>query len=142
MSMRIHTIVFISLAFMILAGCHSSVNNAGKNTAPDSKTAYPDPNLLVGEWIRTDGGYRLKILSATADGKMDAAYFNPDPINVGQAGWVSKNNNIIITVVLQDVNYPGSTYTLQFFPTEDRLAGNYYQAVEKTNYGVEFIRQQ
>jgi hypothetical protein len=141
-NMRNKIKMFIALALLILAGCQSAVDNANKNTAPGTKTVTPDPNLLVGEWIRTDGGYRLKIFSATADGKLDAGYFNPSPIHVGQAGWQAKDNHIILTVVLQDINYPGSTYTLQFFPKEDRLVGNYYQAVEKANYGVEFLRQQ
>jgi hypothetical protein len=157
--MRIQIQLFVVLACMILSGCNAPVQKTTNEVASDSdavvgqtanpvtngdkatNTGKPDETRLVGEWLRTDGGYRLKILSATSDGKLDAGYFNPNPIHVGRAEWLVKDKNIIITVVLQDVNYPGSTYTLQYFPTEDRLAGNYYQAVEQANYDVEFMRQ-
>jgi hypothetical protein len=161
--MKIKTILIFVLAFMVFAGCNAPTHNANNEVTSDSdavvgqigkslanpgakdskaiNTGNPDQSLLVGEWLRTDGVYKLKILSATSDGKLDAGYFNPNPIHVGKADWLVKDKNIIITVVLQDVNYPGSTYTLQYFPTEDRLAGNYYQAVERVNYDVEFMRQ-
>ena len=139
--MKIKTLVIIGLVSLNVAGCNPSGSNADKKSARDTIAGKPDPNKLVGEWIRSDGDYRLKILSATADGKLDAGYFNPDPIHVERAEWLIKDKNIIINVVLRDINYPGSTYTLQYFPREDRLAGNYYQAVERANYGVEFVRQ-
>jgi hypothetical protein len=157
--MKIKTILIFGLAFLILAGCKTPAPKVNNEVTSDSdavvgqmanpvtngdkatNTGKPDESRLVGEWVRTDGGYRIRILSVTADGKLDAGYFNPNPIHVGQADWKVKDKNIIIIVVLQDVNYPGSTYTLQYFPTEDRLAGNYYQAVERANYGVEFMRQ-
>lgn len=157
--MRFKTLLFLFLVIGIFTGCNAPVRNTtdkaisdtdavvGQTTNPvangdkATNTGKPDETRLAGEWVRTDGGYRLRILSATPDGKLDAGYFNPNPIHVGQADWEVKNKNIIITVVLRDVNYPGSTYTLQYFPAEDRLAGNYYQAVERANYGVEFMRQ-
>ena len=75
-------------------------------------------------------------------GKIAAAYFNPNPINVGRSIWQNNAGKIIVTVELQDVNYPGSLYTLEFHPNENYLAGTYYQAVEKVNYNVEFRRLQ
>jgi hypothetical protein len=100
-----------------------------------------DQNQLVGRWVRTDseGNYIIEIKSA-ADGKLDASYFNPNPIKVGRAEWQQKNGSLVIVVELQDVNYPGSTYTLNLLPAQDRLTGNYYQAVEGTNFNVEFVR--
>jgi hypothetical protein len=139
--MRIKTKLLISMACLMFFACNSTIPDDKNKAAADTYSIKADPNQLVGEWVRTDGSYRLKILSVTSDGNLDAGYFNPSPIHVGQADWKIKDKNIIITVVLQDVNYPGSTYTLQYFPTEDRLAGNYYQAVERANYGVEFMRQ-
>ena len=139
--MKNKTILFIGLALMIVASCNPPGTETKNQAVADTNSVKADPNKLIGEWMRTDGVYKLKILSATAGGKLDAGYFNPNPIHVGQAEWKVKDKNIIITVVLQDVNYPSSTYTLQYFPTEDRLAGNYYQAVERVNYSVEFMRQ-
>jgi hypothetical protein len=138
---NVHRTIIIGLALIILSGCNPSGNTADKKSTGDTITVKPDPNRLIGGWLRSDGGYRLNILSVTADGKLDAGYFNPSPIHVGKAEWQMKDNKIIITVVLQDINYPGSVYTLQYFPTEDRLAGNYYQAVQQSNYNVDFIRQ-
>jgi hypothetical protein len=43
-------------------------------------------------------------------------------------------------VELRDVNYPGSTYTLQYDPALDCLKGTYFQAMQKETYLVEFMR--
>lgn len=112
-----------------------------EDSAIKAKVKTPDYNQVTGDWIRTDGGKTIRINGALPDGKLDAEYFNPKPIHVGQAEWIIKNNKLLIIVELQDVNYPGSLYTLEFFPAEEELAGNYYQAVDKANYEVEFIRQ-
>ncbi|MBK9099270.1 MAG: hypothetical protein IPM14_14355 [bacterium] len=74
------------------------------------------------------------------DNTLDAKYFNPYPINVGKASWQHISGNIKIIVELRDVNYPGSTYTLNYLPDRDILAGDYYQAVEGLTFYVEFAR--
>jgi hypothetical protein len=43
---------------------------------------------------------------------MLSQYFNPNPINVARANWESNYGNFKIVVEMRDVNYPGSTYTL------------------------------
>jgi len=96
---------------------------------------------LVGRWLRPDGGYVLEIKSATSDGKLDVSYFNPNPIHVGKSEWLVKEGKQYVLVELQDVNYPGSTYGLQYNVAHDRLTGTYYQAVEKNTYDVEFVRE-
>ena len=95
---------------------------------------------MAGNWQRTDGGYILILKDPTPDGKVNAEYFNPKPIKVGSSGWQNNGGKVIVKIELQDVNYPGSTYTLEYFPKEDMLAGVYYQAVEKLNYDVRFDR--
>lgn len=119
-----------------------STTNSASTTAPANTPANADQNLLIGRWSRTDsdGAYVIEIKSASSDGKLDASYFNPNPIKVGRAEWQIKNNNILVVVELRDVNYPGSTYTLNFLPAENRMTGNYFQAVERTNFDVEFVR--
>lgn len=96
---------------------------------------------LVGRWLRPDGGYILEIRRATAAGKLEAGYFNPRPIRVARAEWQRKDGRLQVFVELRDENYPGSTYTLEFSDTEDRLTGNYFQAVQRENFAVEFVRQ-
>jgi hypothetical protein len=97
---------------------------------------------LEGKWQRTDGGYVIELKNPSPDGKINVGYYNPKPIHVGRSGWHYASGKIIVAVELQDKNYPGSLYTLQFFPRENLLAGTYYQAVEKVSYDVEFTRMQ
>jgi len=97
--------------------------------------------LLKGKWMRSDGSYTIEIFSASRDGRMDAGYFNPNPINVGKSGWEMKEGVIFLDIVLRDVNYPGSRYNLIYDKKTNCLAGNYFQAVEGINYDVVFQRK-
>src|SRR5262245_38211615 len=45
------------------------------------------PSRLVGRWQRPDGGYVIEIRNVATNGKLDAGYFNPRPINVARAEW-------------------------------------------------------
>jgi hypothetical protein len=47
---------------------------------------------------------------------------------------------LTVFVELRDVNYPGSTYTLQYDAASDRLMGTYFQAVAKQTFRIEFAR--
>ena len=113
-------------------------NNTEDTLQSSRKVA--DKNLLVGDWVRTDAGYLIKIIKVNEDGILEAQYFNPKPINVGKANWEENHGNLTITVELRDVNYPGSTYALSYLPDRDILAGDYHQAVQGLNFYVEFIR--
>ncbi|RLA20580.1 MAG: hypothetical protein DRQ56_02835 [Gammaproteobacteria bacterium] len=44
-------------------------------------------------------------------------------------------------IKLQDRGYPGSTYTLYYYPEKDALAGFYYQASSGQTYEVVFLRK-
>jgi len=106
-----------------------------------SKGAEVGTERLVGRWVRPDGGYILEIRSAQADGRLDAAYLNPRSIKVSRAEWRREDGRLLVFIELRDVNYPGSTYNLRFAPDKDRLAGAYFQAVQKQTFDVEFARQ-
>jgi hypothetical protein len=99
-----------------------------------------DAKQIEGRWVRPDGGYILQLQDAKKDGSVTATYFNPKPINVSQAEVRRKEGVITLFVELRDVNYPGSTYTLDFDPVADRLKGTYFQAVMKQTFEVEFAR--
>jgi len=116
--------------------------NSSTTLSPTPTVARAEKDPLVGRWVRTDsnGGYTLEIGSASADGKLEASYFNPNPIKVGRAEWQKKENSIVVVIELRDVNYPGSTYTLNFSQNNDQLSGTYFQAVEGVNYDVAFAR--
>ena len=118
-----------------------SADPATTATSDTPSLKAPEINLLVGRWVRPDGGYILEIRSATPDGKLDAGYFNPNSIHVGRAEWVEKDGKLYVMTELQDVNYPGSTYGLEYMISQDVLTGTYYQAVEKSTFDVQFVRE-
>ena len=72
----------------------------------------PDPVKLVGRWLRTDGGYLLQLTDPAPNGHLQAAYFNPRPVNVSAAAWKHQGGYLGAFVELRAPNYPGSTYTL------------------------------
>jgi hypothetical protein len=98
-------------------------------------------DILTGNWYRSDGAYRIEIIEVLENGKMNAAYFNPNPIHIGRSGWKVKEGELHIYVELQDENYPGSIYELRYDDTENKLSGTYYQAVAKQSYNVVFNKK-
>lgn len=105
------------------------------------KSAEPvDSKRLEGRWLRPDGGYVLQLKDIKKNGSLTATYLNPKPINVSKAQIDLKNDKLTLFVELRDVNYPGSTYTLDYDSAADRLKGNYFQAALNQTYEVEFER--
>ena len=99
-----------------------------------------DYRPLIGHWQRTDGGYVIEIRRVAPDGTMDAGYFNPRPINVSKANASTFKGHLKVEIELRGTGYPGSTYTLIYDPDKDALLGFYYQAVQRQNYDVVFVR--
>ena len=108
----------------------------------DATASGPNPSNLIGRWLRPDGGYVLELSDPTPKGQLKAVYFNPRPINVSSAEWKLKDGLLRVFIELRDVNYPGSTYTLDYNPTTDRLTGIYFQAALRQQFEVEFERTQ
>ncbi len=96
---------------------------------------------LKGMWFRQDGEYVIEIRSISPDGMLDAAYFNPAPINVSRAEATQDGTTTKLYLELRDVNYPGSYYTLTYDAAADQLRGAYYQAVLKQVFDVTFVRK-
>ena len=109
--------------------------------ASPSSAAPQAYGVLVGEWTRPDGGYVLSVTAVSPDGKATVGYFNPRPIRVSRAEARREGGLVGLFVELNDVNYPGSTYTLGYDPASDQLRGIYFQAVERAQYEVVFVRQ-
>ena len=118
----------------------SAKDPATTNVVVSAGEAKPAYSRLLGKWVRPDGGYVIDIKSADETGKLDAGYFNPDPIHVARAEASGQDSMIKVFIELRDVNYPGSTYTLGYDPATDQLKGIYYQAMEKQQYQVFFSR--
>ena len=125
--------ILISAAVFFLVNNESGTSTSGRKEV--------DKNLLIGDWVRTDAQYLIRITNLNDDGTMTAQYFNPNPINVGSANWEESYGNLKAIVELRDVNYPGSKYSLSYLPDKDMLAGEYFQAVEGLTFYVEFIRK-
>jgi len=139
--MKKPTIIILSLVaavILIVVGLLYINKEPSESVLTNAKTI--NKNLLVGNWLRTDSDYRIQISKVNENFTLEANYFNPNPINVGGASWQESSGSLKIIVELRDVNYPGSTYTLNYLPAKDILAGDYYQAVEDLTFYVEFSR--
>ena len=151
---RFPRISLVPLAFAIVAACTLAVSCGKKegsppvSTASESKgtnaassaAARPEFAKLAGKWERPDGGYVLEIKSVDASGTMQAAYFNPNPINVSRAAALYKDGATKVLVELRDENYPGCTYSLTYDPQSDQLYGQYFQASMQQTFDVTFGR--
>jgi hypothetical protein len=102
--------------------------------------AGPDLQKLKGQWLRPDGGYIIEIQSIEAGGKVQAGYYNPKPIRVSRATAGQEGEAATLFIELNDVGYPGSTYTLNYDSANDRLLGIYYQAAMHQSFEVVFVR--
>ena len=111
---------------------------AGGKQAVDSVAIEFD--TLKGKWVRPDGGYVLELKRLLPDNALEVAYFNPNPIHVGKAKLYKERGFVKVFVELQDVNYPGSTYTLIYDKASDLLRGTYYQATQQQEYQISFER--
>ena len=101
-----------------------------------------DASQLSGKWRRTDGVYALELNQPETNGSINAAYFNPHPIHVEQAQWHRQDDGRLgISIKLQDVGYPGSTYTLEYDKHQDKLHGVYFHAGLHESFVVEFRRR-
>jgi hypothetical protein len=109
---------------------------------PGTPAEPAQAQALRGKWVRTDsdGNYVLAVKNIADNGKLDAAYLNPNPINVAKAEASIVDGRLRVFVELRDVNYPGSTYDLRYDPSSDQLVGEYFQATQQQRFEVAFER--
>jgi hypothetical protein len=118
----------------------SKVDAEKPTSMVDSDKIDYDFRKLIGRWLRPDGGYVIDVRSIDAHGKVNASYYNPKPINVSRSEVLGMDSRIKLFIELQDVGYPGSTYTLIYNPQKDMMFGLYYQAAMGQNFDVVFVR--
>ena len=123
------------------AGVPEAAVDAAKQPAL-AATHKPEFEKLAGRWLRPDGGYIIEIRSIEPGGRMNAAYFNPQPINVAKAEASHHSGTIQVFIELRDANYPGSKYDLAYDRADDRLKGTYFQAAIGQTFDVYFVRMQ
>jgi hypothetical protein len=150
MNLKKRLVIFLSTFIAVLSfSCNQEEKNK-ETIEPSSTVSEPivtqprklaDSSKLIGDWIRTDAPYEIKISEISGNGVMKVGYFNPRSINVSKASWSPANGAINIYIELRDVNYPGSNYNLTYFQGNDTLVGKYFQAVEGVTYDVGFSRK-
>jgi len=133
-------LVFICLSISVV---YAETNESPAETAAkkSQKKEAPAFDSLIGSWVRPDGGYVIEISKVHPDGKADAVYLNPRPINVAKANVSEIDGMLGLFIKLQDEGYPGCTYALRYDPEHDAMVGIYYQAVMKQSYDVIFRRK-
>ena len=136
-----HAVVFTLCALMfVILGMQGPATGEEKGDSTKVEKAKLDFIKLKGRWVRTDGGYILSVKDVDSNGKLDAAYYNPRPINVSNAQATREGETLKVFIELRDAGYPGSTYTLTHDPKTDRLSGVYYQAAIGQQFDVIFVR--
>ena len=108
--------------------------------AQNAESLVQDRLAIQGVWTRVDAPYLLDF-GYGEDGLLQAAYFNPQPIHVGKTETAEDDSLLYVQVVLQDVNYQGSTYTLVYDRTQDALFGTYLHGGTGNLYEVQFVRK-
>jgi hypothetical protein len=105
-------------------------------TSPEA----PPLQKLVGRCRRSDYDYVIDIRGVAPDGRLDARYLNPNPINVSRAEAKRENGRLTLLVEMRDRNYPGSYYTLVYDPGGDTLSGVYHHLGLQQEFEVAFSR--
>ena len=145
----IHILFFV--LFIIILGCSQRDNqdtnsNSINKTIKDSSASvrsdtinYEKTDLVLGQWKRPDGGYILEIKTFNS-GSFEASYYNPKSIYISETQWKIQEGYVYLFVKFDDEGYPGSYYSLGYYPDKDLLVGFYHQAVIQQNFEVYFER--
>jgi hypothetical protein len=133
------TAVTAMFAFALMVLILGDVCLPSKSLAASGNVA--DFNVLVGKWVRPDGGYIIQVREINADGTVGAGYFNPREIHVAEAKVSVQKGLLKLHMRLEGKGYPGSTYDLYYYAERDALAGFYYQATIDQTFQVVFVRQ-
>jgi len=132
-------LVGIICAAVISFGSAEAQQTAVSADAASTGSAAPF-SVLVGQWVRPDGGYRITINSVGADGKIDASYANPAVLPFSRTEAMLVDDQIRVFFELTAGGYGGSTYTLTYDADSDTLRGIYYQANARQRFDIYFER--
>jgi hypothetical protein len=133
------SLVVLVFAAVACAASAQAQTPAASPARPGAKTAAGF-DVLIGRWVRPDGGYVITIRGVDARGKLDAAYANPNPLPFARAEAARDGKTIRLFLELTAGGYSGSTYTLTYDPVNDVLKGVYFQAVAQQKFDVYFTR--
>ena len=98
-------------------------------------------DVLKGTWVRPDGGYTIAIKGISANGQIEAMYYNPNPLPFAKAQATRLGETVRVNFELRAGGYAGSSYELNYDPVSDQLKGTYYQAIAQQKYDIYFVRK-
>jgi hypothetical protein len=126
----------------LLGGTVVACPLAARAQQPSAAASGPQAvfGVLVGRWVRPDGGYVISIKAVDAGGKLDASYANPSQLPFYTAEATRDGSGLKLYFELRAGGYNGSTYTLAYDAANDQIKGVYYQAVAKQKFDVVFVR--
>ena len=134
MKFRLFIVVFCSMAMICAAALAQS-----PSVSPTGTEALAF-GVLVGRWVRVEGGYVINIDAVDLDGKLDASYANPKPLPFSTAEATRDGSALKLFFELRAGGYGGSTYALNYNAVSDTLKGIYNQVVVKQRFEVVFVR--
>jgi hypothetical protein len=136
---------FIRTALLLAATALATAPAQAQDALRGRTAGKADPansgfDILTGNWIRPDGGYRISIRSASADGRLDASYANPNVLPFAVAQAMREGGALKVHFLLRAGGYNGSSYSLTYDADKDVLRGVFFQAVSGQRYEVQFVR--
>ena len=121
-------------------GAPAAATPAANPSPASAASGAPAADKLVGRWLRSDADYTIEIAGVGEDGKLEARYFNPNPIHVSRAETAAQEGKRLMALELQDKGYPGNFYALVYDPGSDSLSGIYNHLGLNQQFDVAFSR--
>ena len=128
------------IAILIVVGCFvaPAYSQEKASSIPEKNMAM---DVLKGDWVRPDGGYTIAIKAISANGQIEAMYYNPNPLPFAKAQASRVGETLRVSFELRAGGYAGSSYELDYDPVSDQLKGTYYQAIAQQTYNIYFVRK-
>ncbi len=127
--------ILLAISMLVM---HFLVSGTGQAQNPGIYS--PELLAMQGRWVRTDAPYVIELRQNQSD-KLQASYFNPRPIHVEKTETAKKDGLQYVMIKLQDVNYEGSVYLLNYDREQDALHGIYLHGGSGQRFQVSFSRQ-
>ena len=142
LNLRLQTLLWLQGLALVAGGAFAQGPSAKPAVVAAAAASGPQAEygVLVGRWVRPDGGYVIAIKAVDGTGKLDASYANPSPLPFYTAEATREGNALKLYFELRAGGYNGSTYRLSYDAASDTLKGVYYQAVARQQFEVAFAR--
>ena len=133
--------ILLLLGLAILFSCRENKTKSISSSQQELSQTERLQKMVLGKWDRTDGNYTIEI-GSFSDSTFEASYFNPNPIHIADTKWKLQEGYLYFLIVMDDVDYRGSYYSLGYYPEENGLYGFYYLASTGEKFEVAFEKKQ